>query len=97
MVQAQETFAGVQFAGGENHPAFFDTRTGELWTYSDGKLVFKYRLTKLGEPLVKENRDRRKPRGFAPPTPPDMRVRIRRFGGLSYSRTVNLGIPSESK
>ena len=32
-----------------------------------------------------------------PVTPPDMRVRIRRFGGLSYRRTVNLGIPSESK
>jgi hypothetical protein len=43
------------------------------------------------------NRDRGKPRGLAPPTPPDMRVRIRRFGGLSYSWTVNLGIPSESK
>ena len=35
--------------------------------------------------------------GSSPPTPPDMRVRIRRFGGLSYRRTVNLGIPSESK
>ena len=32
-----------------------------------------------------------------PVTPPDMRVRIRRFGGLSYRRTVNLGSPSESK
>jgi hypothetical protein len=32
-----------------------------------------------------------------PVTPPDMRVRIRRFGGLSYRPTVNLGIPSESK
>jgi hypothetical protein len=32
-----------------------------------------------------------------PVTPPDMRVRIRRFGGLSYRQTVNLGIPSESK
>src|SRR5262245_49796956 len=27
--------------------------------------------------------DRGKPRGSSPPTPPDMRVRIRRFGGLS--------------
>ena len=43
------------------------------------------------------NRDRGKPRGSAPPTPPDMRVRIRRFGGLSNHRTVNLGILSESK
>jgi ribosomal protein S7 len=32
-----------------------------------------------------------------PVTPPYMRVRIRRFGGLSYRPTVNLGIPSESK
>jgi|GEM_PF-2930793 hypothetical protein len=32
-----------------------------------------------------------------PVTPPHMRVRIRRFGGLSYGRTVNLGIPNESK
>ncbi len=32
-----------------------------------------------------------------PVTPPYMRVRIRRFGGLSDYRTVNLGIPSESK
>jgi hypothetical protein len=30
-----------------------------------------------------ENRDRGKLRGSPPPTPPDMRVRIRRFGGLS--------------
>jgi hypothetical protein len=29
------------------------------------------------------NRDRGKPYGFAPPTPPDIRVRIRRFGRLS--------------
>ncbi len=32
-----------------------------------------------------------------PVTPPDIRVRIRRFGGLSYRPTANLGIPSESK
>jgi len=32
-----------------------------------------------------------------PVTPPYVRVRIRRFGGLSYQRTVNRGIPSESK
>src|SRR6266851_7382079 len=29
------------------------------------------------------NRDRGEPRGSAPPTPPYVRVRIRRFGGLS--------------
>jgi hypothetical protein len=32
-----------------------------------------------------------------PVTPPYVRVRIGRFGGLSDQRTVNLGIPSESK
>jgi hypothetical protein len=35
--------------------------------------------------------------GNRKPTPPDMRVRIRRFGGLSYRFTVKRGIPSESK
>ena len=42
-------------------------------------------------------RDRGEPHGSAPPTPPYMRVRIRRFGELSYRLTINLGIPSESK
>jgi hypothetical protein len=37
-----------------------------------------------------------KPRDSSPPTPPDVRVRIRRFGGLSYRPPVNLGIPSEA-
>jgi uncharacterized protein YbjT (DUF2867 family) len=32
-----------------------------------------------------------------PATPPYVRVRIRRFGGLSYRPPVNLGTPSESK
>jgi hypothetical protein len=32
-----------------------------------------------------------------PVTPPGVRVRTGRFGGLSYRLTVNLGIPSESK
>jgi hypothetical protein len=43
------------------------------------------------------NRDRGKPHGSSPPTPPYVRVRIRRFGGLSYRPPVNLGIPSQSK
>ena len=33
----------------------------------------------------------------SPVTPPGVRVRTGRFGGLSYRLTVNLGIPSESK
>ena len=32
-----------------------------------------------------------------PVTPPYVRVRIRRFGELSYRLTVNLGIRSRSK
>ena len=32
--------------------------------------------------LAFPNRDRGKPLGFTPPTPPDIRVRIRRFGRL---------------
>ena len=32
-----------------------------------------------------------------PVTPPGVRVRTGRFGGLSYRPPVNLGIPSESK
>ena len=32
-----------------------------------------------------------------PVTPPYVRVRIRRFGGLSYRVTVNRGSPSEAK
>jgi hypothetical protein len=32
-----------------------------------------------------------------PVTPPYVRVRIRRFGGLSYRRTIKGGIPSEVK
>ncbi len=43
------------------------------------------------------NRDRGEPHSSTPPTPPDMRVRIRRFGGLSHKRSINRGIPSESK
>ncbi len=61
---AQGSFAGVQMIG----PAltFFDTRTGEIWEYQGcyydddtaicGQLqpLQKYRLTKLGQPLVRE-------------------------------------------
>ena len=96
LVQAQGAFVGVQALSWN---VFFDSRTGEIWIYNggDGPPTEKHRLTMPGGPMVEVNRDRGEPRGSAPPTPPDMRVRIRRFGELSYSRTVNLGIPSESK
>jgi hypothetical protein len=62
---------------------------------SDGSSVSEaWRITEIVEPA---NRDRGEPHGSSPPTPPDMRVRIRRFGGLSNQRTINLGTPSESK
>ncbi len=48
-----------------------------------------------GEVLVRIDIGKRSP--AVPVTPPYVRVRIRRFGGLSDYRTVNLGIPSESK
>ena len=37
----------------------------------------------FGERETRVNRDRGEPRGSSPPTPPYVRVRIRRFGGLS--------------
>src|ERR1700730_12743863 len=37
----------------------------------------------IGCPSRVNDRDRGEPRGSAPPTPPYVRVRIRRFGGLS--------------
>ena len=59
----------------------------------------KAELIAISKSRVEEarNRDRGEPHDSAPPTPPDMRVRIRRFGELSQERTVNLGIPSEAK
>src|SRR5712671_4900778 len=44
----------------------------DLWRHLDGSC-----------PSWDTNRDRGEPRGSAPPTPPYVRVRIRRFGGLS--------------
>jgi hypothetical protein len=46
-------------------------------------------IDKAGVGALTTNRDRGRPHGFSPPTPPDMRVRIRRFGGLSHLRMVN--------
>jgi hypothetical protein len=45
---------GSQFSGAPD--SFFDTRTGEIWSYDSGGVgpAFKLRLTKLGAPLVKE-------------------------------------------
>jgi hypothetical protein len=43
------------------------------------KRTFTFELSNM----LGTHRDRGKPHSSAPPTPPDMRVRIRRFGGLS--------------
>jgi len=43
------------------------------------------------------NRHRGDGHPSSPATPPDMRVRIRRFGGLSYVPANKRGTPSESK
>lgn len=55
MAQAQGSFAGVQFTDNGDY-TFFDSKTGEIWEYylGGGGLVKKFRLTKLGQPLVKE-------------------------------------------
>jgi hypothetical protein len=56
VASAQGPFTGVQFDAKAN--SFFDSRTGEVWYYDSvngtGKLAFKERLTKLGQPLVVE-------------------------------------------
>src|SRR5215831_1290995 len=41
--------------------------------------------------------DRGQPHGCTPPTPPDIRVRIRRFGGLSELGSATETRPSEAK
>src|SRR5258708_35686421 len=43
------------------------------------------------------NRDRGESRDSSPPTPPDVRVRIRRFGGLSRPRHRDGSLPDASR
>jgi hypothetical protein len=52
VVQAQGSFSGVQFTGDANSGSFFDSKTGEVWTYIQGRPQLKRRLTKLGQPMV---------------------------------------------
>jgi hypothetical protein len=52
---AQGPFAGVQYSSDRGGPTFFDTRTGEVWAYYiEGTVRNKYRVSKLGQPLVIE-------------------------------------------
>ena len=53
------------------------------------------RMVQFAEQFPDRHRGRGYPR--TPATPPDMRVRIRRFGGLSRTGTTKRGRPSESK
>jgi hypothetical protein len=53
------------------------------------KRTFTFELSNM----LGTHRDRGKPHSSAPPTPPDMRVRIRRFGGLSYKFHSQSGNP----
>jgi hypothetical protein len=56
--------SGLQFAyAGNDHYAFFDSRTGEIWEYvgfssrdysGNDQLVYKYHLVSLGKPLTEE-------------------------------------------
>lgn len=58
---AEGPFAGVQFDGSHEY-TFFDAHTGEIWVYNFetagprllARLWAKYKLNKLGEPLVVE-------------------------------------------
>jgi hypothetical protein len=55
VAQAQGTFTGVEFSAGPGGLNFFDTRSGEIWGYSSaGPFSDKLRLTRLGQPLIKE-------------------------------------------
>ena len=53
VVQAQGPFAGVQYSSVEGFPTLFDSRTGEVWGYFNGR-VDHTRIAKLGAPWVKE-------------------------------------------
>jgi hypothetical protein len=52
---AQGPFAGVHFATEERSVSFFDGRAGEFRGYNryDGQVRQGYRVTKLGEPVVR--------------------------------------------
>ncbi len=75
-----------------------DAPAGEPRRLSAGSAVdLMEAKTSEAFPLSRINRDRGEPRGSSPPTPPYIRVRIRRFGGLSLppcGRTEGRGFVS---
>ena len=62
-VEAQSRFSSIQFARSEGGWWFFDTRTGDIWVYDEGKKVplWHFRLTQLGAPLEKMKTSSEKP------------------------------------
>jgi hypothetical protein len=52
-VHAQGSFAGLQYGGGGMNAEFFDTRTGEIWEYFNGKVTYKLQLIKIGDQLYR--------------------------------------------
>ncbi|HLJ30725.1 MAG TPA: hypothetical protein VKY85_28735 [Candidatus Angelobacter sp.] len=57
---AEGPFAGVSFTMSSGIWTFFNSKTGEVWVYKDhspGRVYLdaKYKLVKLGDPLVWEN------------------------------------------
>jgi hypothetical protein len=51
---AQGSFIGLRFAD-SGEATFFDPRTGELFEYTaHGEIDGKYRLTKLGQSMIRE-------------------------------------------
>ena len=59
-VQAQGSFAGVQYTGAGLGGYFFDSRTGDMWTYGKGQgredrqeWQFLGKVTKLGGPVAR--------------------------------------------
>jgi hypothetical protein len=59
LVNADSTFAGVQFSARADGFWAFDTKTGDVWMYQAaadfpaGRVIHIGRITALGKPLVK--------------------------------------------
>jgi hypothetical protein len=52
-VSAEGPFAGVQFSGSMGGFWAFDTKTGDVWTFTPQKCQHYGKITQLGEPLAK--------------------------------------------
>ena len=54
VAHAQGAAPELQFAATPVGYSFFDARTGDLWEYSGTGIHGKFKLTKPGQPLIKE-------------------------------------------